>query len=117
MRSWKPCQQMEHIERIYADSRRQPTFLFKFSPHCPLSAYMWEVFQEFLKAHSVYPCWRVDVIQHREVSQEIARRTGIRHESPQVLLFYRDRVVWHGSHWEIDEEAIREALHSLSESP
>jgi len=36
-------------------------------------------------------------------------RTGVRHESPQVLLIRDGLAVWHGSHWEITEQALDQA--------
>ncbi len=106
----KTCERLEQIEAIFSDSQSQPTLVFKFSPRCSLSAYMWDLFLDFLGQQKHYPCWKIDVIEHREVSQEIARRTGVAHESPQVIILYRGEVVWHGAHWDIDDAAMSRVL-------
>jgi bacillithiol system protein YtxJ len=54
--------------------------------------------------------WKVLVIEDRQLSAKIASETGVRHQSPQALLFHRGEVVWHDSHWSIDENALEEAL-------
>ncbi|MEM7357326.1 MAG: monothiol bacilliredoxin BrxC family protein [Acidobacteriota bacterium] len=46
----------------------------------------------------------------RDVSNEIAQRTGVKHESPQALLMRDGTVTWHASHWSIQAEALQEAL-------
>ncbi|NOX36242.1 MAG: bacillithiol system redox-active protein YtxJ [Calditrichaeota bacterium] len=106
----KTCEQPEQIDAIFSDSQQQPTLVFKFSPRCSLSSYMWDLFLDFLRQQKAFPCWKIDVIAHRDVSQELARRTGVTHESPQVIILYRGKVVWHGSHWDIDDAAMSRVL-------
>ena len=48
----------------------------------------------------------VDVIGSRPVSNSIAQKWDVRHESPQLLLLKGGEVVWHISHGQIKEEAI-----------
>jgi bacillithiol system protein YtxJ len=50
------------------------------------------------------------------LSNLIAQRFGIRHESPQALLIKDERVVWHASHWAITSESLSNALKSYAES-
>ena len=52
----------------------------------------------------------VIVQRARELSQEIARRTGVRHESPQALVVRNGEVVWNASHYDITADAVRAAL-------
>jgi bacillithiol system protein YtxJ len=59
--------------------------------------------------------WRVQAIQQRPLSQQIAQRTGVAHESPQVLLFQNGQVVWQASQGRIHEEAMREGLQLLQQ--
>jgi bacillithiol system protein YtxJ len=46
----------------------------------------------------------------RDVSAAVAQKTGIKHESPQVLLIRDGNCVWSVSHRMIDAAAIKEAL-------
>ena len=48
----------------------------------------------------------------RSLSGLVARETGIRHESPQVILFLNSEAVWNTSHHGITAESLREALES-----
>jgi bacillithiol system protein YtxJ len=40
------------------------------------------------------------------VSQQIAARSGVEHESPQIIVFQRGAVVWNASHHDITAEAL-----------
>ena len=51
----------------------------------------------------------------RHVSNEIARRTGIKHESPQAIVLKDGEPVYHASHYDITIEDLNE--HLLSEPP
>jgi bacillithiol system protein YtxJ len=52
------------------------------------------------------------VIENRRLSDIVAERLGVRHESPQALLIKDGRAVWHASHWSITSEALVNALRS-----
>ena len=57
--------------------------------------------------------FREIVVQEaRSLSDLVARETGIRHESPQVILFRNGEAVWNTSHHGITAESLREALQS-----
>ena len=54
--------------------------------------------------------YTVDVRKNTDISREIEKRTGVMHESPQVLILKKGRVVWHASHWDITLMALKEAI-------
>jgi monothiol bacilliredoxin len=50
-------------------------------------------------------------VQHaRAVSDEIERRFGIQHETPQALIVRGDKVLWSASHYAVKAQAIEEVL-------
>ncbi len=52
----------------------------------------------------------VRVVQSRPVSNLIAEKTGIVHQSPQFILFVDGKAVYHVDNWNITLEVVREAL-------
>jgi bacillithiol system protein YtxJ len=50
------------------------------------------------------------------LSNAIAERFGVRHETPQALLIKDGRVVWHASHWSITSDSLTEALRPYAQS-
>jgi bacillithiol system protein YtxJ len=84
--------------------------LYKHSPICELSAMANEEVQTFLSQENETPkSYIVDVIGARPTSLAIEEITGIRHESPQAMLFIEGHCVWNASHRKINLVALKEA--------
>lgn len=85
-------------------------WLFKHSLVCGTSAGAWSEFERFAARQPQGTAMGVIEIQHaRDVSREVEARTGVRHESPQVLLIRGGQPVWYASHWGITEQVLDEA--------
>jgi len=52
----------------------------------------------------------VTVQTGRELSNAVAKRLGVRHETPQALLIQAGRVVWSAAHFRVTAEAIEAAI-------
>lgn len=104
------CQREEDYRKILELSGTGPVFLLKHSITCGVSAMAREDFREFDETAGDCECWELTVQASRDVSKLIADETGVRHESPQVLLFRNGKVAWHVSHGQIRLETLREAL-------
>lgn len=92
-------------------SADRPVWLFKHSLTCGVSARAWRELESFAggRPESAGLFVKIEVQRARELSSLIAQRTGVRHQSPQVLLLRGGRVVWHESHWRISVSALAEA--------
>lgn len=100
-----------------ARSMSTPVVIFKHSPTCGVSAQAEESLLELLADPPVAADWcLVPVPASRQVSNEIAARFGIRHESPQAFIIHNGRVVWHGSHHRVTGSGLKEALDVLPPS-
>jgi len=62
--------------------------------------------EAFLTAHPDVQAYLMDVRAERPLSQQVATRTGVRHESPQVIVLWRGAAVWSASHDDITAGAI-----------
>ncbi len=86
----------------------RPVWLFKHSLTCGVSARAWRQFEAFAagrpEAGALFA--KVEIQRARELSRAIAERTGVRHQSPQVLLLSGGAAVWHESHGRISERAL-----------
>jgi bacillithiol system protein YtxJ len=106
-----PIQGMEELERVLHESKQRPLVLFKHSYSCGVSA---EALDELIahlgdgRRDARYAM--VTVQTHREVSNAIASRLGVRHETPQALLVRDGAVVWSASHFRVNAEALDRAL-------
>jgi bacillithiol system protein YtxJ len=66
-------------------------------------------FLECKEAQAVDVC-RVVVQEARDVSQAVASKTGVRHESPQVLLIRDGQCVWNTAHRNITMETLKDIV-------
>jgi bacillithiol system protein YtxJ len=80
--------------------------VFKHSTSCGISAQAHREVERFLVNNPKRAFHKVEVVESRVVSDYIASKTGVRHESPQLLVLRNGDVVWHGSHSRITVEAI-----------
>lgn len=101
----------DDLEKVWEKSTEKPVFLFKQSTTCPISANAFEEFQSFLETKDEdVGAYFVKVRETREVSNEIADHTGIKHESPQVMFVKDQEVLWNTSHSKINVDSLEEAL-------
>ncbi len=83
--------------------------LFKHSPTCPVSAQAKAHWDRFVAEMPDVPALFVDVIAERALARGIAERCGVRHESPQAILFEAGKAAWHASHAAITLGALHGA--------
>ena len=92
---------LEKLQAAIEESRVRPVLFFKHSTSCGISS---GVFRE---VSSVDSDINIVVVQtDRHVSNEIERRMGIRHESPQAIVLKGGEPVYHASHYDISAEDI-----------
>lgn len=88
-----------------------PRFLlFKHSATCPISAAAFEEYEEWLASGPGIPSGWLNVVAERPLARAVAERSGVPHESPQVLLFAGGRCLWDASHGAITAESLALAL-------
>jgi bacillithiol system protein YtxJ len=56
------------------------------------------------------PLGIIRVVEARPASNHVAQITGIRHESPQLILFRNGKAVFDRDNWDITPEDLRAAL-------
>jgi bacillithiol system protein YtxJ len=93
------------FEKLIERSRTQPVVIFKHSISCGVSAAVYQKMIDFDGEIAV-----VEIQRARELSREIADKTGIKHESPQVLVLRNGQVVWDASHFQITSDAVAKAF-------
>ncbi len=110
-----PVPDVAALERAFARSCEVPVLLFNHDPGCGGSL---RAYREMLAVggdHGVIGL--IDVRMAREVTAELARLTGVRHESPQVLLLRDGRATLSVSHGAVTAQAVERALAALAAGP
>jgi len=100
-------QKIDTIEQFQKLTNDLDKFIFfKNSMTCPISTSAFSQFEQFTQEYPNVPTYYLNVQQSRELSNYIAEKFGVKHESPQILLFQDKQIVWHTSHWSITKEEI-----------
>ncbi len=66
--------------------------------------------QAFTQEHSSVPIGVVVVQDSRPLSNHIAERFDILHESPQAIVFEQGKPIWHDSHFAITVETLQQQV-------
>ncbi|MTI87074.1 MAG: bacillithiol system redox-active protein YtxJ [Balneolaceae bacterium] len=112
--NWGLINSVEQVKDILAASESRPQVIFKHSSRCATSFFArndLETFPEEEKPNLDFHL--VDVICNRGESMFIAERLAVRHESPQVFVLYKGRVIWNGSHHRVQSQNVIEAIREL----
>lgn len=122
---------LEHVDELHGlidESQSRPVLLFKHSYTCGVSLEALDELvahlndrgpkgleRESAPRHDCPPQYAMVTVQtHRAVSNAIAQKLGVRHETPQALLVKNGRVVWSASHFRVTAAAVENAIRSQS---
>jgi bacillithiol system protein YtxJ len=105
-KSWNELTDLGQLNEIIAMSNEKPVAIFKHSTRCSVSRMALKQFEnEFNSSDKVTPYF-LDLIAHRDISNEIATRFGVYHQSPQLILIKGGKAVYNVSHSDIDAEEL-----------
>jgi monothiol bacilliredoxin len=100
-----PLTDADALEGLFKLSHTEPVILFKHSLTCPISSAAYSEMSSYTGDVSL-----IVVQRARDISQAVASRTGVRHESPQTIVLRNGRAVWNASHWGIRADAVERAV-------
>lgn len=108
--NWNELTNLGQLNEIISLSSEMPVAIFKHSTRCSVSRMALRQFEnEFDSSNKVTPYF-LDLISFRDVSNEIASRFGVLHQSPQLILIKDGKAVYDASHSDIDAEALKRKL-------
>ena len=108
--NWIPLEDLGQIEEIIALSEQMPVIIFKHSTRCSISRMALKNFKNEYDLGENVAAYFLDLISFREVSNEIASRFNVVHQSPQLLLIVGGKSVYDVSHSSIDAQELRSKL-------
>jgi bacillithiol system protein YtxJ len=113
--NWIPLQDLGQLNDIINNSHEKPVVIFKHSTRCSVSRMALKQFEIETLQCNVFTeknadAYFLDLLEHRDISNEIARRFGVHHQSPQLLLIKDGKSVYDVSHSDIDAEELKGKL-------
>lgn len=109
-------QSIEEFNQALQESFKRPVLLFKHSLTCPVSSRAFYELEAFLKKADPNISYRLIKIQNAyPVSNEVASRLQLEHQSPQAILVRDGREVWNASHSNITKSSLEEAIRTVDQ--
>ena len=84
-------------------------FLLKHSLTCPISHAAYQEYEKYAGGDQSIPTYYLAVQEARPLSNQVAEKFEIKHESPQALLIKNGEAVWNASHWKITNKSLTTA--------
>ncbi len=109
---WKNLEQLIALEEIDKASFTHPILIFKHSTRCSISDVAKARLDKEDNLNGV-DFYYLDLIKHRDISNALAEKYNVHHESPQILLINKGECVYDESHIGITMAEIKEQVASL----
>ncbi len=105
---WIDLNTMDQLDTIENESEDHTVAILKHSTRCGVSKMVLRMFESDYDLDESKPVklYFLDLINHRDISNEIAERFSVRHESPQLIVLKNREVVHHSSHQEISADKL-----------
>ena len=109
--SWLELTNVSQLDGIVAQSGQKPQLIFKHSTRCGISRMVKNQFEKDYPLSSLeVDLYYLDLLNYREISNAIASRFKVYHESPQLLVIKDGNVLKHASHGSILDLNLKELL-------
>ncbi len=109
--NWIPLDSLDQLNKIIERSNEIPCAIFKHSTRCSISSMAklrlegdWDFSNNDIEAYYL------DLIAHRDISNQIAETFSVHHESPQILLIKNGACTYDSSHLDITVDELKEGL-------
>ena len=100
--NWIDLTDLGQLNQIIQDSAEKPVVVFKHSTRCSVSRMALKQFENEFNLMDEVDTYFLDLISYRDVSNEIASRFQVVHQSPQLVLIKDGKSIYDASHSEID---------------
>ena len=108
--NWIPLTFTGQLDEIIAISNQKPSIIFKHSTRCSISRMALKRFEAEYDLDDTIDAYFLDLLEYRDISNEIATRFSVYHQSPQLLLIKDGKSVYDVSHSDIDAANLKREL-------
>ena len=107
---WNELNDIEQIDSILELSKESPVMLFKHSTRCSISSMAKNRLERNWDSNTTVIPYYLDLIAHRDISNELAVKFNVEHQSPQALLIKDGVCIYDASHQMISVNSINASL-------
>ena len=107
---WNNLTDLVQLDQLVEESKVAPVLIFKHSRSCSISRASLDRLERNWRLETSKRAYFLDLITYRAVSNEIANRFGVPHESPQAIIIQNGEAVFDRSHFDINYPEIEKQL-------
>ncbi len=101
-KDWRVLNDLKQLDVIDEESKQTTIVLFKDSTTCGISASVkYRLEGDWAQLDSNVTLYYLDLLSYRPISNAIAERYGVVHQSPQIIIVKGGRAVYNISHHRI----------------
>ena len=106
---WNRLSTIDQLNEIDKESYQQPIAIFKHSTRCGTSSMALRLFEKQLSIDNInVKLYFLDLLSFKYVSNELAIRFQVFHQSPQLIILKEGNTVYHNSHYQIDAGVLEQ---------
>ena len=104
---WISLNDLHQLEEILTESYERTVVVFKHSTRCSISVFALNRFENdfHFSKEEILPFY-LDLLSFREISNELATRFAVEHQSPQILVIKNGKAVFSTSHESINASIL-----------
>lgn len=104
---WVELTQLNQLDEIVEESKTQTVFIYKHSTRCSISSMaMNRLERSWTEEGNKVKAYYLDLIRYRDISNAVADKFRVYHESPQIIIIKNGETVHHDSHMSISFDDI-----------
>jgi len=104
---WIPLTNLGQLNEIMMLSEVKPVLIFKHSTRCSVSRMALKQFENEFDLADTVDAYFLDLLEYRNISNEIAQRFQVEHQSPQLILIKEGKAMYNASHSAIDAVELK----------
>lgn len=109
--NWISLTENIQLDALIKQSNAKPVLIFKHSTRCGISRMAFKSFEKQYNLNdSQIDLYYLDLLNNRTLSNEIATKFQISHQSPQVIVIQNEKVIYDDSHYQISVEEIKKVI-------
>ncbi len=112
--NWIALTNNAQLEKIKLDATGKSIAIFKHSTRCGISRMVLKNFErEFNLSEDQIDMYYLDLLNFRELSNEISKIFDLTHQSPQLLLIKNGETIYNASHSDIQADKLKDLVKSM----
>ncbi|WP_438963186.1 bacillithiol system redox-active protein YtxJ [Nonlabens sp.] len=108
---WQLLDSEDQLNNLISNSKKKVKVIFKHSTRCGISRMVLKNFESgYTLDEDQASFYLLDLLNHRELSNTIASKLNVMHQSPQVIVIDNEEIVHTDSHHGIDIKRVEQLI-------